>query len=68
MTVDLSVSIIQSHGELVKTYDDPDKKVYSLHINGENDLHLDILSESEIPEDENAMIEKGFGKIISRGF
>lgn len=64
----IDIDIIQSNGELVQMTDDAIKNRYDIKINGNSDIKIDVLNDSEIPETENTMLEKGFGEIIQRGF
>jgi hypothetical protein len=69
MKVDVDIEIIQSNGELVKMYDtDAAKYSYDININGTSNIKLEVKDDTEIPQSENSMFEKGFGEIIQRGF
>ena len=69
MKVDVDIDIVQSNGELVKMTDTTAIKYsYDFYINGDSNIKVEVKDDSEIPDSENTMFEKGFGKIIQRGF
>lgn len=68
ITIQLNIDIIQSDGKIIKMYDDCGKNYYHITINGDSEIKIEVKDESEIPKSENDMLEKGFGKIIQRGF
>ena len=68
MVVSINIDIIQSDGKLIKMFEDCTKNYYNIEINGESEIKIDVEDDTNIPESENDMLEKGFAKIIQRGF
>lgn len=68
MYVEVDIDIIQSGGKIIKMYEEMPKNFYDIKINGDSDIKIEVKDDSQIPESENNMMEKGFASIINRGF